>query len=92
MEFLLQPLTLVTFFPLLGVLVLLFMSSENKNLLRWTAMVFSLVTFGISLWVLSMFNAGNPHLQLVIEVDVKLLFEICPSPITSWKSSSRRLP
>ena len=39
MEFLLQPLTLVTFFPLLGVLLLLFLPSENKNLLRWTAMM-----------------------------------------------------
>ena len=69
MEFLLQPLTLVTFFPLLGVLVLLFLPSENKNLLRWTAMVASLATFGISLWVLGMFNAGNPHLQLVAKYD-----------------------
>jgi NADH-quinone oxidoreductase subunit M len=65
MEFLLQPLTLVTFFPLVGVLVLLFLPSENKNSLRWTALVTSLATFGISLWVLSMFNASNPDLQLV---------------------------
>ena len=69
MNFFTQPLTLVTFFPLLGVLVLLFLPSEKKNLLRWTAMVFSLVTFGISLWVLSMFNPGNPHLQLVAKYD-----------------------
>ena len=69
MEFLLQPLTLVTFFPLLGVLVLLFLPSEKKNLLRWTAMGISLVTFGISLWVLSMFNADSPHLQLVAKYD-----------------------
>jgi NADH-quinone oxidoreductase subunit M len=65
MEFLLQPLTLVTFFPMVGVLVLLFLPSENKNSLRWTALVTSLATFGISLWVLSMFNASNPDLQLV---------------------------
>ncbi|MGD8404119.1 MAG: NADH-quinone oxidoreductase subunit M [Anaerolineales bacterium] len=69
MEFLLQPLTLVTFFPLLGVLVLLFLPSENKNLLRWTAMVATLATFGISLWILGMFNAGNPHLQMVAKYD-----------------------
>jgi NADH-quinone oxidoreductase subunit M len=65
MEFLLQPLTLVTFFPLVGVLVLLFLPSENKNSLRWTALITSLATFGISLWVLSMFTASNPDLQLV---------------------------
>ncbi len=69
MEFLLQPLTLVTFFPLLGVLVTLFLPGEKKNLLRWTAMVFSLATFGISLWVLSMFNSASPHLQLAAQYD-----------------------
>ena len=69
MEFLLQPLTLVTFFPLLGVILLLFLPSEKKNLLRWTAMVFSLATFGISLWVLLMFNASTTNLQLVAKYD-----------------------
>ncbi len=69
MEFLLQPLTLVTFFPLLGVLVLLLLPGENKNLLRWTALVTSLATFGISLWVLSLFTASNPDLQLVAKYD-----------------------
>ncbi len=64
MEFLLQPLTLLTFFPLLGVLVLLFMNSEAKTAIRWVAMVTSLLTFGVSLWVLSQFNASNPDLQL----------------------------
>jgi NADH-quinone oxidoreductase subunit M len=67
MEFLLQPLSLVTFFPLVGVLVLLLLPGENKNLLRWTALVTSLVTFGISLWILGMFNASNPDLQLVAQ-------------------------
>lgn len=65
MEFLLQPLTLLTFFPLVGVLVILFMNSEMKNAIRWVALATSLVTFGISLWVFSMFNASNPDLQLV---------------------------
>jgi len=64
MEFILQPLTLLTFFPLVGVLVLLFMNSEAKNAIRWVAMVTSLITFVISLWVLSFFTASNPDLQL----------------------------
>jgi NADH-quinone oxidoreductase subunit L len=34
----LQPLTLVTFFPLVGVLVILFLKQEQKNLIRWTAL------------------------------------------------------
>ena len=65
MEFLLQPLTLLTFFPLLGVLILFFIPSDNKNALRWTALGVTLVTFGISIWVLTMFDASNVNLQLV---------------------------
>lgn len=64
MEFLLQPLTLLTFFPILGVVVILFMNSEMKSAIRWVALVTSLITFGISLWVLGQFNASNPNLQL----------------------------
>jgi NADH-quinone oxidoreductase subunit M len=65
MEFLLQPLTLLTFFPLLGVLVLFFIPGDRKEAIRWTTLVTTLVTFGISLWVLTMFNASNVDLQLV---------------------------
>lgn len=64
MEFLLQPLTLLTFFPLLGVLVILFMNSEWKTAIRWVALVTSLITLGISLWAFTMFKASNPDLQL----------------------------
>jgi NADH-quinone oxidoreductase subunit M len=69
MEFLFQPLTLLTFFPLVGILVLLFIPSGNKAALRWTALLTSLVTFVLSLWVLSMFNASNPDLQLQARYD-----------------------
>jgi len=64
MEFLLQPLTLLTFFPLVGVLVILFIKPDQKNAIRWTALVTTLLTFGISLWVLTQFKAANPDLQL----------------------------
>ncbi|HEX9838660.1 MAG TPA: NADH-quinone oxidoreductase subunit M [Anaerolineales bacterium] len=67
MNFFLQPLTLLTFFPLVGILILIFIPSDRKNELRWVALATSLVTFGISLWVLSMFNASNPDLQLVAQ-------------------------
>jgi NADH-quinone oxidoreductase subunit M len=66
MNFLLEPLTLLTFFPLAGVLVLLFLKAENKVSLRWTALGTSLITFAISLWVLVQFRASNPDLQLVV--------------------------
>jgi NADH-quinone oxidoreductase subunit M len=68
MNALLHPLTLVTFFPLVGVLVILFLNQEQKNLIRRVAMVTSLATFGISLAVLVQFNAASPDLQLELEV------------------------
>ena len=64
----LHPLTLVTFFPLVGVLVLLFLKTEQKNIARWTALVTALINFGISLWVLAQFNVSNPDLQMVINL------------------------
>ncbi len=68
MDSVFHPLTLVTFFPLLGVLAILFVKPEKKNAHRWIALVTSLFTFGISLWVLAQFDASNPDLQLVIDL------------------------
>src|SRR5215211_6603647 len=64
MNFFLQPLTLLTFFPLVGVLILLFIPGDRKNALRWVTLIITLVTFLLSLWVLRMFNPNNPDLQL----------------------------
>jgi NADH-quinone oxidoreductase subunit M len=68
MNFITNPLNLVTFFPLVGVLVLLFIPSGKKNLLRWVALGTSLVTFGLSIWMLTMFDKSNPDLQLGISL------------------------
>jgi len=68
MNFVIHPLTLVTFFPLLGVLVLLFIKEEQKDLARWIALITSLITFGISIAVLVQFNPANPDLQMVIDI------------------------
>jgi NADH-quinone oxidoreductase subunit M len=64
MDFITNPLNLVVFSPLLGVLVLLFLPSGKKNMLRWTALAASLLTFGLSIWMLTMFDKSNPDLQL----------------------------
>src|ERR1051326_1123480 len=69
MNFFLQPLTLLTFFPLVGILILFFIPSDNKNAIRWTALITSLVTFVISLWVLGMFNPADVKLQLKAQYD-----------------------
>lgn len=68
MEFFTNPLNLVIFFPLVGVLIALFIPSEKKNALRWTALLTSLVTFGLSLWMLMLFDKSNPDLQLTLKL------------------------
>jgi NADH-quinone oxidoreductase subunit M len=64
MGILLNPLIIVTFFPLLGVLVLFFIPATLKQALRWTALITSILTFGFSIWMLTLFQASNPELQL----------------------------
>src|SRR5512136_512429 len=72
MEFVTNPLNILTLSPLLGVLVLLFLPSGKKNLLRWTALLTSLLTFGLSIWMLTQFRAaevtapGDLHLTLTL--------------------------
>jgi NADH-quinone oxidoreductase subunit M len=67
MNFVIYPLTLTTFFPLLGVLIILFMKAEHKNAIRWVALLTSLATFGISIAALAQFDPANPDLQLVVK-------------------------
>jgi NADH-quinone oxidoreductase subunit M len=64
----LHPLTLVTFFPLVGVLALLFLREEQKAAARWIALGVSLINFAFSLVVLANFNPANPDLQQVINL------------------------
>lgn len=60
----LNPLLLVTFFPLLGVLVLLLSKPAWKNALRWTALATSLITFALSIWMLARFDASSGDMQM----------------------------
>ncbi len=64
MDFELLP-NLVTFSPLVGVLALLFVKSEKKDLIRKIALWTSLLTFGISIALLMQFDASNSDLQMV---------------------------
>src|SRR5210317_781291 len=68
MNLLIHPLFLVTFFPLAGVIVLLFIKSDKKTLPRWVALVTSLISFAFSVAMLAQFNASNPDLQMVIDI------------------------
>jgi NADH-quinone oxidoreductase subunit M len=63
----LNPLVLLVFFPLVGVVVLLFLRQEQKNAIRWTTLITALVTFGVSLWVLAQFNPANGKMQMELD-------------------------
>ena len=66
LNFLSSTLMLVVFFPLLGAVVLLFINREQKDLIRWLAVVFSLATFALSLVMLAQFDARVPGEQLAV--------------------------
>ena len=61
-----NPLVLLTFFPLAGALLVVFLPSESKKAIRWAALSTSLVTFALSLWMLSLYRASEGGMQLVI--------------------------
>lgn len=65
MIFGLNPLLLVTFLPLAGFLIILFLKAEQKNAIRWMALLTSLATFGVSLGMLALFDPSKADLQLV---------------------------
>jgi len=58
-------LTWVTFAPLLGVLVILFIPKDRLNAIRWAALLASALTFMLSLVVLAQFDSASGSLQLV---------------------------
>lgn len=61
-------LTLVTFFPLVGVVLILIVPRDRKDAIRWVALVTSTLTFVISLYLLVLYDPGNPDLQMVVRV------------------------
>lgn len=64
-RYLTSMLTAVTFFPVVGVIVLLFINKERKDLIRWVAIGTTVITFTMSLVMLAQFDSGNPDIQLV---------------------------
>ncbi len=49
--------TLITFVPLLGSLVILLLPGRSRGLIRWTALLFSLIPLGLSFYLWSEFHA-----------------------------------
>ncbi len=61
-------LTLVTFFPIVGVIVLLFLPKERETAMRWTALLTAVITFVLSLIMLAGFESSDPDLQMVVRL------------------------
>ncbi len=49
----------MTFFPLIGMLVVLFLPRERPNLVRWTAAITSAVPLVLSIWLFANFDRGD---------------------------------
>ena len=58
-------LTIITFIPLAGALLLIFINKDRENLLRTIAMVLTVATFIISLTLYFNFDDANPDPQFV---------------------------
>ena len=58
-------LSLITFLPLIGIIVLLFINPQSHNTLRWTTMMFMLAGFVVSLIVYFQFDPTTAKMQFV---------------------------
>ena len=79
-------LVLVTFFPLAGFIIILFLKEQQKTAIHWTALVVSLVDFGLALWVLSLFDPAGPAIAIraiLIEVSQRLVRRTKPGQVTA---------
>jgi len=58
-------LSLITFLPLLAALILPFIRREREGLIRGVSLLFTVLTFVVSLWLPVVFDFGNGEMQLV---------------------------
>lgn len=61
-------LSLIVFSPLLGALMLMLMDAKNDAAIRRFALIFSLLPFALSLWLLAQFDAANAGMQFTERV------------------------
>lgn len=66
MDLLFSPLVLVILLPLIGLAILFFIPANQKNAIRWSALMTTLITFGAALWVLSRFDRSVTQPQLAV--------------------------
>jgi NADH-quinone oxidoreductase subunit M len=56
-------LTLILFFPVLSALVVSCLPKENIRAIRWTALIFSLAPFALTVFLWTQFKSGSPGFQ-----------------------------
>ncbi|TCS95607.1 complex I subunit 4 family protein [Hazenella coriacea] len=73
--------TLVTFSPLVGLLVLLLLSRDKKGWHRWVTVLASLIPLGLASWMYVLFDIGSKSMQFTQKLD---WFKIWFTPEESW--------
>ncbi len=63
-----QILTLVTFFPLVGVVLMLIVPKDRHDTIKGTALIITFVTFLLSLWMYFMFDPAALGMQFEVSV------------------------
>src|SRR4030066_2104156 len=61
-------LSILTFLPALGAILILFLDKEETQLIRWIGLCFAGVVFLLSLYLPITFDASNPELQWVEKI------------------------
>jgi NADH-quinone oxidoreductase subunit M len=59
-------LTILTWLPALGAVLILFTPRTSLDAIRWTAFAVTLVTLVLALWMWAAFDASNPGFQFVV--------------------------
>jgi NADH-quinone oxidoreductase subunit M len=62
-------LSLITFIPLLGAVLILCMNEENKPAIRWLATLFAAIPLGLSTWLYFNFDTATAAMQFTEKVE-----------------------
>ena len=62
-------LSILTFLPLVGAAVLMFLPEHANKAVKWTGLIVSALVCIVSLYVLSLFQGGTYHFQMVEQAE-----------------------
>jgi len=63
-----NPLVILTFLPVIGIIFILFHKEESRTANRWIALVTTLAVFAVSIWVLTLYDPSRAEAQLQIDI------------------------